>query len=90
MQLSIPYLQYHRLLELHENARDVPRMTNWSKLAAVVHWMMLDVNETEEPIAAITARAQNRPESLAEDGSTAASMMLRHRASQRVTVEIFV
>jgi multiple sugar transport system substrate-binding protein len=52
----IPY--YHRLEEIHENARDLPRMTNWSTLAEVVDRMMLDAIETEEPIAAITARAQ--------------------------------
>ena len=52
----IPY--YHRLVGLHENARDLPRMTNWSNLAEVVDRMMLDAIQTQEPIAAITARAQ--------------------------------
>jgi multiple sugar transport system substrate-binding protein len=52
----IPY--YHRLEELHENARDLPRMTNWSGLAEVIDRMMLDVIQTEETIAVITERAQ--------------------------------
>lgn len=53
----IPY--YHMLEKLHENARDLPRMTNWSLLAEVIDRMMLDVIQSEEPIVAITARAES-------------------------------
>lgn len=52
----IPY--YRELDALHDNARDLPRMTNWSSLAGVIDRMMLDVIQTEEPIAAIAAKAQ--------------------------------
>lgn len=52
----IPY--YHRLEELHENARDLPRMTNWSSLAEVIDRMMIEAREMEAPVAAIAARAQ--------------------------------
>jgi multiple sugar transport system substrate-binding protein len=63
-------IPYYRLLEkLHENARDLPRMTNWSNLAETIDRMMLDVIQTDEPIAAITRRAQ-RAARLVEDGGT--------------------
>lgn len=52
----IPY--YHRLEKLHENARDLPRKTNWSELAGVIDQMMRETIESEESIAAITERAQ--------------------------------
>jgi len=63
-------IPYYQLLEkLHENARDLPRMTNWSSVAAVIDRMMLDVIQTEEPIAAITARAQSLARSVEDDGT---------------------
>ncbi len=61
----IPY--YHLLEELHENARDLPRMANWSKLAGVIDQMMLDTIQTKQPIAAITERAQRMARAV-EDG----------------------
>ncbi len=60
----IPY--YHLLEKLHENARDLPRMTNWSALAEVIDQMMLDVIRTKEPIAAVTERAQRMARSVEE------------------------
>lgn len=64
----VPY--YHRLEGLHENARELPRMENWSSLAEVIDRMMLDAIQTSEPVAAITHRAQ-REARLVEDGGTA-------------------
>lgn len=61
----VPY--YHRLEELHENARDLPRMIDWSSLAEVIDRMMLYARETQEPVAAITARAQKAAQA-AENG----------------------
>lgn len=52
----IPY--YHRLETLHENARDLPRLTNWSNLAKVIDEMMLDAIQSDEAIAEITLKAQ--------------------------------
>ena len=52
----IPY--YNRLEALHENARDLPRLTNWARFAEVIDRMMLETIQTEDSIAAITARAQ--------------------------------
>lgn len=52
----IPY--YHRLESLHENTRDLPQLTNWSSLAKVIDEMMRDAIQTDEPIAAIVAKAQ--------------------------------
>ncbi len=66
-------IPYYQLLEkLHETARDLPRTARWSSVAAVIDRMMLDVIQTEEPIAAITARAQSLARSV-EVGRTAQS-----------------
>ncbi len=54
----IPY--YHHLEKLHENARDLPRLSNWSSIAKVIDRMMIDAIETGRPIAAITASAQEK------------------------------
>ena len=62
----IPY--YRRLEKLHEDARDLPRMTNWSSLAEVIDQMMLDAIQTDEPIAVITARAQMAAHVVEKDG----------------------
>jgi multiple sugar transport system substrate-binding protein len=49
---------FHCLESLHEDARELPRLTNWSDLAAVIDRMVLDAIDSEEPTAAITQRAQ--------------------------------
>ena len=66
----IPY--YHRLEKLHENTRELPRMTNWSELARVIDQLMVDLVQTNESIAAITDRAQRLARSV-EDGQKARS-----------------
>ncbi|HEX4032627.1 MAG TPA: extracellular solute-binding protein [Terracidiphilus sp.] len=63
---SIPY--YHRLAQLHENARELPRISNWSKLAAVVDRMVLDVMQTNDPVAHITKRAQEQASKVQLEG----------------------
>lgn len=62
----IPY--YHRLGDIHENARELPRLTNWSSMAQVIDRMMLDVIQTEDPIAEITARAQRMARAVENGG----------------------
>jgi len=49
---------FHCLESLHENARELPRLSNWSDLAAVIDRMVLDAIDSEEPTAAIIQRAQ--------------------------------
>ncbi len=61
---AIPF--YHVLEVLHEGARELPRLTQWAKLAEVIDRMVLDVIETEESIARITGRAQARADDLRE------------------------
>lgn len=64
----VPY--YHRLEEMHKNARELPRMENWSSLAEVIDRMMLDAIRTTEPVTAIVERAQRMARSV-QDGGTA-------------------
>jgi multiple sugar transport system substrate-binding protein len=52
----IPF--YHCLKELHEEARELPRRSNWSQLATVIDGMLLDAINTAEPTADILQRAQ--------------------------------
>jgi multiple sugar transport system substrate-binding protein len=49
---------FHFLENLHQNARELPRLSNWSDLASVIDRMVLDAIDTEEPTAAIVLRAQ--------------------------------
>ncbi len=62
----IPY--YQNLDALHEDARELPRLRNWTSLAAVIDQMMLDAIKTEEPVAVITARAQQAAQSVESSG----------------------
>ena len=55
---AIPF--YHRLAALHQGARELPRLRNWSQLAAIIDRMVLDAIDTPEPTAAILRRAQAR------------------------------
>jgi multiple sugar transport system substrate-binding protein len=54
----IPF--YHCLEELHEEARELPRRSNWALLAAVIDGMLLEAINTGEPTADILRRAQRR------------------------------
>jgi multiple sugar transport system substrate-binding protein len=58
----IPF--YHVLEALHEGARELPRLRQWAKLAEVIDRMVLDVIDTQEPIATIIRRAQARADHL--------------------------
>lgn len=52
----IPF--YHCLEELHQEARELPRRSNWSQLAAVMDGMLLDAINTANPTLDILERAQ--------------------------------
>ena len=52
----IPF--YQCLQNLHEGARELPRLSNWSQLAAVIDRMVMDAIDSQEPTAAIIERAQ--------------------------------
>lgn len=53
---AVPY--YHRLEELHRNARTLPRKARWAELAAVIDRMVVDVISTNRPIEEIQQQAQ--------------------------------
>ena len=63
----IPF--YHCLEELHEEARELPCRSDWSRLAAVIDAMVLDALDTEETTAEILQRAQQRANSVSREGT---------------------
>jgi multiple sugar transport system substrate-binding protein len=48
---------YSRLEELHSMARELPRRSDWPKIAARIDRVMLDVMNSDEPIQSIAKRA---------------------------------
>ena len=63
----IPF--YHCLEELHEGARELPRRSNWSQLAAVIDGMVQDAINTSESTAEILQRAQKLAEKACPQGA---------------------
>lgn len=61
---------YRILRELHENARELPRLRNWSRLAEVIDQMVLDLINTDASVASILQRAQTRADNLAPAKTT--------------------
>jgi len=49
---------YSRLTELHEHARELPRITEWPQVASVIERMILKLNETHKPAKEIAREAQ--------------------------------
>lgn len=56
----IPF--YNRLEHLHMNARELPRLSNWTSIAAIIDTLVLDVINTDQSIDALLASAQSRLE----------------------------
>ena len=52
----IPF--YQRMEELHANAREMPRLVEWPRVAETIDRMVLAAINTTEPAAAIASRAQ--------------------------------
>ena len=59
---TIPF--YNRLEHLHENARELPRVANWTKVAAVIDELVLNTINTDDPIDELLAQAQSKLEPL--------------------------
>jgi multiple sugar transport system substrate-binding protein len=59
---------YHCLAHLHEDARELPRLSNWSEFAAVIDRMVVDAVDSEESTAAIIRRAQARADQTCRQG----------------------
>lgn len=61
---------FFRCLEsLHENARELPRLSHWSDLSAVIDRMVLDAIDSEESTTAIIQRAQIRADKIWRQGA---------------------
>jgi multiple sugar transport system substrate-binding protein len=60
---------FHCLESLHQDARELPRLSNWSDLASVIDRMVLDAIDSEEPTAGITQRAQMRANTISRQGA---------------------
>jgi multiple sugar transport system substrate-binding protein len=54
---TIPF--YGRMEELHANAREMPRLVAWPRIAEVIDRMVLAAIDTAEPLEAIVKRAQS-------------------------------
>lgn len=52
----IPF--YQALAHLHENARELPRLSNWTRVAAVIDELVLGVINSDEAIDELLAKAQ--------------------------------
>lgn len=59
----IPF--YHCLETLHEGARELPRLRNWSQLAAIIDRMVLDAINSDELTVRILQKAQARANEIA-------------------------
>ncbi|MDR8391183.1 sugar ABC transporter substrate-binding protein [Aliifodinibius sp. S!AR15-10] len=60
---TVPY--YHRLEELHRSARELPRRNDWSEIAGVIDQVVLDVMNTDQPVAQILENGQREIEQIA-------------------------
>lgn len=58
----VPY--YHRLEELHKNARELPRRSDWAAIAGVIDQVVLDVMNTDRPISDILKKGQREIEKI--------------------------
>jgi multiple sugar transport system substrate-binding protein len=55
---TVPF--YHLLEQLHGEARELPRLKNWSRIAGVIDRMTLEAIHSDEPSDTIIAKAQTR------------------------------
>ncbi len=54
----IPF--YNQLEDLHTNARELPRVSNWTQVATVIDALVLDVMNTDKPISGLLEQAQTK------------------------------
>ena len=50
---------YRQLEQLHEGARELPRLKNWSRFAEIIDRMVLDAIDTNDAVDTILERAQS-------------------------------
>jgi len=54
----VPY--YHRLEKLHENAKELPRRNDWSKIASVIDEIVLETINSNKPVEQIIKVGQQK------------------------------
>jgi multiple sugar transport system substrate-binding protein len=59
---TVPF--YNRLESLHTNAREIPRLAEWPRIASSIDELMLNVIQTDKPIDQLTSQAQTRASAL--------------------------
>jgi multiple sugar transport system substrate-binding protein len=59
---TVPF--YNRLESLHTNAREIPRLAEWPRIASSIDELMLNVIQTDKPIDQLTREAQTRVSAL--------------------------
>ncbi|MGI9071604.1 MAG: extracellular solute-binding protein [Bryobacteraceae bacterium] len=59
---TVPF--YSRLESLHTNAREIPRLAEWPRIALSIDELMLKVIQTDKPIDQLTRQAQVRASAL--------------------------
>jgi multiple sugar transport system substrate-binding protein len=59
---TIPF--YNRLESLHQNARELPRLTNWAQLATLVDELVVQTINSQAPAAEITKAIQTKVDRL--------------------------
>jgi multiple sugar transport system substrate-binding protein len=62
---TIPF--YHRMEEIHSYAGTLPRKNNWHSVSEIIDRLVLDVVDTDKPIAEILRLAQNQIDTLMEE-----------------------
>ena len=80
----IPF--YHALGDLHANARELPRLANWSALATIIDGLVIKALESTLPVAALVGDFQRQLDEVAGrsgPAAGAASAPLSARASAR-------
>jgi multiple sugar transport system substrate-binding protein len=60
----IPF--YHRLEGLHENARELPRMETWPRIASLIDEVTTRAMGSDAPVAQLLEEAQDKAESMAQ------------------------
>lgn len=72
MQVNATIPFYRCLEALHEGARELPRLSNWSQLAAVIDKMVLDAIDSTEETSTIIELAQARADASCGKGAQTA------------------
>ncbi|MBW4888542.1 extracellular solute-binding protein [Mucilaginibacter sp. HMF5004] len=54
----IPY--YHKLEQLHQNARSLPQKANWAQIAKLIDEAVLNAIDTDKPVTELLAAAQHK------------------------------